>query len=47
MILTFSTGLVSVNLPVTANAQNNALSQRGNGNSDQQTEQLQSSEQNS
>ena len=47
MILTFSTGLVSVNLPVTANAQNNTLSQRGNGNSDQQTEQLQSSEQNS
>ncbi|WP_196816341.1 hypothetical protein [Candidatus Nitrosocosmicus oleophilus] len=29
IILTLSTGLFSVNLPITANAQNNALSQRG------------------
>ena len=46
IVLTFSIGLVSVNLPLTVKAQNNALSQSGNGDSEQVTKQFQSSEQN-
>ncbi len=46
MLLTFSIGLVSVNLPLTSYAQNSALSQSGNGNSGEETGQIQSSEQN-
>lgn len=41
-----SIGLVSVNLPITISAQNNALYQKGNGNSGQETKQLLSSDQN-
>ena len=45
--LTFSIGLVSVNLPLSSYAQNNALSQSGNGNNaEQRNSQSQHSEQN-
>lgn len=44
--LTSSIGLVSVNLPLSSYAQNNALSQKGNGDSEQQIGQLQSSDHN-
>lgn len=48
MLLTLSIGLVSVNSPLSsaANAQNSAISQKGNGDSEQDTKQLQSSDQN-
>jgi hypothetical protein len=46
VILTLSIGLVSVNLPLSSYAQNSALSQKGNGDSEQDIEQSQSSEQN-
>ena len=44
--LTLSIELVCVNLPLTVKAQNNTLSQRGNSDSEQRTEQSQSSDQN-
>ncbi len=47
MLLTLSIGLVSVNLPLTVKAQNNALSQTGNGDSEQETKLGQSFEQDS
>src|SRR5918994_489697 len=46
VILTLSIGLVSVTLPLSSYAQNSALSQKGNGDSEQDIEQSQSSEQN-
>ncbi len=46
MLLTISIGLVSVNLPLAAEAQNSALSQNGGGAAEQDTEKSQSSEQN-
>lgn len=46
IILTLSIGLVSVNSPLSVKAQNNALSQAGNGNDgEQETDQSQSSDQ--
>jgi hypothetical protein len=46
ILLTLSTGLVSVNLPLTVMAQNSALSQSGSGNhAEQETNQAQSSDQ--
>ncbi len=45
MVITLSIGLVSVNLPLTVKAQNNALSQSANGESKQGTKQSQSSDQ--
>ncbi len=47
MLLTLSIGLVSVNLPLTVKAQTNALSQTGNGYSEQETKLGQSFEQDS
>lgn len=44
--LTLSIGLVSANLPLTVTAQNNALSQSGNSDSEQDIGQSQSSDQN-
>ena len=44
--LTLSIELVSVNLPLTVKAHNNTLSQSGNSDSEQRTEQSQSSDQN-
>ena len=44
--LTLSVGLVSVNLPLSSYAQNNALSQKENGDSEEQMGQLQSSDHN-
>jgi hypothetical protein len=44
--LTLSIGLVSVNLPLTVMAQNSALSQSGNSDSEQEIKQSQSSDQN-
>jgi hypothetical protein len=44
--LTLCIGLESVNVPLTVTAQNNALSQSGNSDSEQETEQSQSSDQN-
>lgn len=47
IILTFSIGLVSVNLPLSSFAQSNALSQSGNGDdAEQERDQSQSSDQN-
>jgi hypothetical protein len=46
IVLTLSIGLVSVNSPLTAKAQNSALSQSADGNEEQETGQSQSSEQN-
>jgi hypothetical protein len=46
IVLTLSIGLVSVNFPLTVKAQNNELSQNGNGNAEQETGQVQSSSQN-
>ena len=43
ILLTLSIGLVSINSPLIAKAQNNALSQDGDGAAEQQTEQEQSS----
>jgi hypothetical protein len=45
MLLTISIGLVSVNSPLNAKAQNNVLSQNGVGEAEQETEQGQSSAQ--
>jgi hypothetical protein len=45
MLLTLSIGLVSINLPLTVKAQNSVLSQSGNGVSEQETKQGQTSEQ--
>ncbi|TVP41382.1 hypothetical protein [Candidatus Nitrosocosmicus arcticus] len=41
IILTLSIGLVSENLPLSSYAQNNALYQNGNGDSEQEIEQSQ------
>ena len=46
ILLTLSIRIVSVNLPVTAKAQNSVLSHNGAGSAEQDTEQEQSSEQN-
>lgn len=46
MLLTLSIGLVLVNLPLSSNAQNSALSQSGNSDSEQETKLSQSSGQN-
>jgi hypothetical protein len=46
MLLTLTVGLVSVNLPLSVNAQNSALSQSGKSDSEQETKQSQSSDQN-
>lgn len=45
IVLTLSIGLVSVNSPLYVKAQNNALSQNGNGEAEQGTGQVQASDQ--